>query len=495
MSADLILALDQGTTSTRAALVDVTGRRTAEATAAHRQHLPAPGRVEHDAAEILAATLACAAEVLATVDPARVAGVGIANQRETIVLWERATGRPVANALVWQDARTAEACAQLTATGAEELVRRRTGLTLQPYFSATKLAWLLDEVPGARGRAERGELAAGTIDSWLAHTLTGRHISDVTNASRTLLLDTARLQWDDELLELFRIPRAVLPDVVPTWRSGGHAVITVPGPLAGLPLLALVGDQQAALLGQACLRPGEAKCTYGTGAFLLANAGTRRPEPASGLLASPAYRADDEPAVYCVEGATAVAGRAVGWLAGELGILPDAAASAAVAATVDSSAGVRVVPAFQGLYAPWWDATARGAILGLTLHSTGAHVVRATLEALAFQTRAVLEAAEADAGLAIPELRVDGGATGNPVLLQAIADALGRPVTRALDPEATVRGAAFAAGLAAGLWRSPAELARLRGPVETVHAAWDADRRETEYADWLRAVDRARGWA
>ena len=380
--------------------------------------------------------------------------------------------------------------------------RRRRGARPPPhgpdaaaYFSATKLAWLLDNVAGARERAERGELAAGTIDSWLAHGLTGSHISDVTNASRTLLLDTARLEWDDELLALFRIPRALLPEVVPTWRTGGHATITVAGPLAGLPLLALVGDQQAALLGQACLQPGEAKCTYGTGAFLLANAGPRRPEPASGLLASPAYRAGDEPVVYCVEGASAVAGRAVGWLAGELGILPDAASSAAVAATVTSSAGVRVVPAFQGLYAPWWDATARGAILGLTLHSTGAHVVRATLEALAFQTRAVLEAAEADAGLAISELRVDGGATENPVLLQAIADALGRPVTRALDAEATVRGAAFAAGLAAGLWPSPAVLADLRGPVETVQPAWDADRRETEYADWLRAVDRARGWA
>jgi glycerol kinase len=494
VSADLILALDQGTTSTRAALVDVEGRRGIEATIEHRQHHPAPGRVEHDATEILTAALSCAAEVLSLVDPARVAGVGIANQRETIVLWERATGRPVAPAIVWQDARTADACAQLSAAGGEELVRRRTGLTLQPYFSATKLAWLLDNVAGARARAERGELAAGTIDSWLAHSLTGSHITDVTNASRTLLFDTARLQWDDELLALFGIPTSLLPEIVPTWRTGGLATITAAGPLAGLPLLALVGDQQAALLGQACLQPGEAKCTYGTGAFLLANAGVRRPEPVAGLLASPAYQADDTPATYCVEGATAVAGGAVGWLADELGLLPDAASSAAVAATVESSAGVRVVPAFQGLYAPWWDATARGAILGLTLHSTGAHVVRATLEALAFQTRAVLEAAETDAGLEIPELRVDGGATANPVLLQAIADALGRPVSRALDPEATVRGAAFAAGLAAGLWPSTAVLADLRGPVATVEPVWDADRRDTEYADWLRAVDRARGW-
>jgi glycerol kinase len=492
---DLILAIDQGTTSTRAALVDVAGRRIAEAQAELRQHHPAPGRVEHDAAEILAAVLDCAGRVLGHFERSRVAGVGITNQRETVVLWERAGGRPVAPAIVWQDARTAAACAELSRNGGEELVRRRTGLTLQPYFSATKLAWLLDNVAGARERAERGELAAGTIDGWLAWSLTGRHITDVTNASRTLLLDTERLAWDDELAALFRIPPALLPEVVPTWRSGGLATINLAGPLAGLPLLALVGDQQAALLGQACLARGEAKCTYGTGAFLLANAGSQRPEPASGLLASPAYQAGEHHATYCLEGATAVAGGAVGWLADELGLLPDAASSAAVAATVDSSAGVRVVPAFQGLYAPWWDATARGAILGLTLHSTRAHVVRATLEALAFQTRAVLDAAEADAGLTIPELRVDGGATANPVLLQALADAIGRPVSRALDPEATVRGAAFAAGLAAGLWPSADALAGLRGPVETVRPAWDADRRETEYADWLRAVERARGWA
>ena len=494
MAADLILALDQGTTSTRAALVDRDGRRIAEAQAAHAQHHPAPGRVEHDAAEILAAARRCLDQVLATTAIDRVAGVGITNQRETIVVWDPATGEPVGPALVWQDARTADDCVRLSADGGEELVRRRTGLTLQPYFSATKLAWLLDHLPGVRARAERGELRAGTIDSWLAWSLTGAHVSDVTNASRTLLLDTARLQWDDELLARFRIPRSVLPDVVPTWRVGGFGTVR-DGAAAGLRVLALVGDQQAALLGQACLAPGEAKCTYGTGAFLLANAGTRRPEPASGLLASPAYQAGDEPATYCLEGASAVAGRAISWLADDLGVLPDAAASAAVAATVSSSAGVRVVPAFQGLYAPWWDASARGAIVGLTLHSTGAHVVRATLEALAFQTRAVLEAAEADAGLAIAELRVDGGVTANPVLLQALADALGRPVSRALDPEATVRGAAFAAGLAAGLWPDPSALAALRGPTETVAPAWSADRRDTEYADWLRAVERARGWA
>ena len=268
------------------------------------------------------------------------------------------------------------------------------------------------------------------------------------------------------------------------------------GPLGvALPLLATIGDQQAALVGQACLAAGEAKCTYGTGAFLLVNTGTTRPAPGPALLASPAYQAASTPAVHCVEGAMAVAGRAVSWLADELGALPDAASSEAVASSVDSSSGVRVVPAFQGLYAPWWDSSARGAILGLTLHATRAHVVRATLESLAFQTRAVIDAAEAAAGAEIATLRIDGGATANRVLVQALADVLGRPVERALDAEATVRGAAFSAGLAAGLWDGPDALRDLRGPVETVEPVWDATRREAEYADWLRAVDRARGWA
>jgi glycerol kinase len=321
-------------------------------------------------------------------------------------------------------------------------------------------------------------------------------VTDVTNASRTLLLDTETLTWSDELLALFDVPRAVLPTVVPTWQPGGVATTRGNGVLGvELPLLASIGDQQAALVGHACLLPGEAKCTFGTGAFLLVNAGTTRPVQPAGLLASPAYQAAGEPPVYCVEGAMAVAGGAVGWLADELRLLDDPAASAAVAATVDDSAGVRFVPAFQGLYAPWWDPSARGALLGLTLHSTRAHVVRAALESLAFGTRAVVDAAEAGAGLRIERLRVDGGVTANRVFVQALADVLGRPVERAVDPEATVRGAAFAAGLAARLWSRPEELVALRGPVEIVEPRWDDGRREAEYADWLRAVERARGWA
>jgi glycerol kinase len=497
---DLVLALDQGTTSSRAALVDTTGRRIAERQLPHRQLHPAPGLVEHDAVEILDAIAACAQAVLAEVDTDRVAGVGITNQRETIVLWERATGRPVANAIVWQDTRTAARCGELVAAGADGWVRERTGLPIQPYFSATKLAWLLDSAPGLRERATAGELTAGTMECWLTWSLTGgpdggAHVSDVTNASRTLLLDTATLEWDDELLALFDIPRAVLPAVGPTWSADGLGLTRADGPL-GLeaPLLATIGDQQAALVGQACLAPGEAKCTYGTGAFLLVNTGTERPPVGVRLLSSPAYRAGDETVVHCVEGAMAVAGRAVSWLADELGVLSDATASEAVASSVDGSAGVRVVPAFQGLYAPWWDPSARGAIVGLTLHSTRAHVVRATLESLAFQTRAVIDAAEADAGVAIPALRVDGGATANRVLVQALADALGRPVERATDAEATVRGAAFGAGLAAGLWNGPDDLRARRGEVEVVEPVWNDDRRETELADWLRAVERSRDW-
>ena len=501
MTADLILALDQGTTSSRAALVDLAGDRIAERQVAHRQHHPQPGLVEHDPLEILEAIASCASGVLAEVDLGRIAGVGITNQRETIVVWDRATGLPIANAIVWQDTRTATRCAELVADGAEPRVRELTGLPIQPYFSATKLAWLLDTVPGARQRADRGELAAGTIECWLAWNLTGateggEHISDVTNASRTLLLDTGRLAWSDELLTLFDVPRAVLPTVVPTSRPGGTALTRADGPLGvSLPLLATIGDQQAALVGQGCLAPGEAKCTYGTGAFLLVNTGPARPAPGASLLASPAYQSAGSPPAYCVEGAMAVAGRAVGWLADGLRAIPDSAASETIAAEVEDSGGVRFVPAFQGLYAPWWDSSARGAVLGLTLHSTRAHVVRATLESIAFQTRAVLDEAERSTDVEVGTLRIDGGMTANRVFVQALADALGRPVEMAADSEATVRGAAFSAGLAAGLWSGPEALRELRGAVAIVEPIWDTTRRETEYADWLRAVERSRGWA
>jgi glycerol kinase len=498
---DLVLALDQGTTSSRAALFDAEGTRIAQHQESHRQIHPAPGRVEHDPLELLGTVTACARAVLATVDAGRVAGIGITNQRETIVVWDRATGMPIHNAVVWQDTRTAGRCAELVAAGAEADVRRRTGLPLQPYFSATKLARILDDVPGARARAAAGELAAGTIECWLSWNLTGAgdggaHISDVTNASRTSLLDTESLSWSGDLLELFGVPAELLPEVVPTWDANGLALTRTDGPLgAELPILAMIGDQQAALVGQACFAPGQAKCTYGTGAFLLVNAGATRPARIPALLTSPAYRAGTDATVFCVEGAMAVAGRAVSWLADELQAIPSAAASGAIAASVDDSGGVRVVPAFQGLYAPWWDPGARGAILGLTLHATRAHVVRATLESLAFQTRAVVDAASAGTGIEIGSLRIDGGAVTNGVLVQAIADALGRTVELGSDNEATVRGAGFAAGLAAGVWDGPDALRHLSAARMIVEPVWDTERRESEYADWLRAVEGVRAWA
>lgn len=489
MNADLVLALDQGTTGTRAAVVDAAGATVAEAYRPHRQHHPAAGHVEHDPDEILGAVREVLGTVVGAVEESRIAGLGITNQRETVVLWERASGRAVAPAIVWQDSRTADRCAALAASGAEELVRARTGLPLQPYFSATKLAWLLDTVPGARDRAERGEVAAGTIDAWLSWHLSGAHITDITNASRTLFLDIDRLTWDEELLALFDIPAAVLPEVVPSWRHGGLAVTSGGGPVGlELPLLAILGDQQAALVGQGCLSEGDAKCTYGTGAFLLVNTGTTRPAGGHGLLTSPAYQASGHPACYCLEGSMAVAGRAVQWLADELGVIGAASETEALAASVPSSGGVRVVPAFQGLYAPWWRADARGAITGLTLHSTRAHVVRATLEAIAFQTRAVLEAAES-AGAAVGELRVDGGMTRNGFFVQTLADVLGRPVARAAGVEATVRGAAFAAGLAAGVWNDESSLPVQRA-THVAEPVWSRERRDDEYADWLATVAR-----
>ncbi len=498
MTGDLILAIDQGTTSTRAALVDEHGRRVVEVALGHRSTHPQPGHVEHDPVEILANVTACAREVLSRVDRRRLRGVGITNQRETVVLWDRATGAPLANALVWQDGRTAGRCEELAAGGASELVTDATGLPINAYFSATKIAWLLDDVPGARVRAARGELAVGTIETWLVWSLTGgadggAHLTDATNASRTLVFNTRTLAWDERLLELFDVPRELLATVVGTASATGLAMTRADGPLGcTLPVLALLGDQQAALVGQGCFDVGQTKGTYGTGAFLLANAGPIRPVPLNGMLASVAYQPAGCAPTYCVEGSIAVAGAAISWLA-RLGVIDDPEAASAVAVQEESSEGVRVVPAFQGLYAPWWDGQARGAIVGLTLATTRGHVVRATIEALAFATRAVLDAASPLVGgpASGEELRVDGGATMNPVLVQTLADVLGRPVVRALDPEATVRGVAFAAGIADGLWTT-GEVDSLIDRASPVVPRWSADRRDAEHASWLDAVEGVR---
>jgi glycerol kinase len=481
---DLVAAVDAGTTGTRCLVFDRTGAVIRSAYLEHRQLAPRPGWVEHDPLELAAR----AEEVVAAATEgleARIAAVGIANQRETTVVWERATGSPIANAIVWQDGRTADRCATLA--GEAGWIAERTGLVVSPYFSATKIGWLLDNVPGARARAERGELAFGTVDCWLLQRLAGVHATDVTNASRTLLanLDGA---WDDDLLEVFGVPRPLLPGIVPSWQPGGIGQTA-----GGLPVAAVLGDQQAALFGQACFEPGESKNTYGTGSFLLVNTGPA-PVRATGLLTSPAYRGPDGSTAYCLEGAVATTGRAIQWLRDELGLITTAAETAGLAASVPDAGGVRVVPAFQGLYAPWWDAGARGAVLGLSLHSTRAHIVRATLEAIAFLTRAVLDAVREATGREVTELSVDGGAAANDVLLQLQADALGIPVTRPAVLETTAMGAAFAAGLAAGVWRDLADLRSHRAIERRFEPAWTEERREAEYADWLRAVDRARNW-
>jgi glycerol kinase len=491
---EYILALDQGTSSSRAILVDQTGRSIAGAQRAFRQWYPRPGWVEHDAEEIWATQLATAREVLqqAGVGPGKVAAIGIANQRETTIIWDRA-GRPIANAIVWQDRRTAPLCEELRARGLEPLFRERTGLLLDPYFSGTKVRWLLDHVADARRRAEASELMFGTVDAWLLYRLTGVHATDSTNASRTLLYNVVDGRWDDELLRTLDIPAALLPTV--------HASASVFGETTlfgrAIPVAGMAGDQQAALFGQAAFTPGIAKNTYGTGAFLLINIGSR-PVPSRSLLTTIAWSLSRDGAsetTYALEGSVFVAGAAVQWLRDELGFISRSEDSEALAASVADAHGVYVVPAFVGLGAPYWDPHARGAILGLTRGANRAHIARATLEAIAYQTRDVVAAAEQDTGVALAELRVDGAAAANDLLLQIQADVLGCDVVRAANLETTAIGAAYLAGLTVGIWKDVAEIARLWQAERRFSPCMPAERREALYAGWQRAVGRARDWA
>jgi glycerol kinase len=489
-----VLALDQGTTSSRAILFDRAGSVHAVAQREFAQLFPQPGWVEHDPMEIWASQSGVMAEVLAkaAIAPTDIAAIGITNQRETTVLWERATGRPVANAIVWQDRRTAPLCDALRAAGHETTFARKTGLVLDAYFSGTKLKWLLDHVAKARSRAERGELAFGTVDSWLIWNLSGgaAHVTDPSNASRTLLFDIHRGEWDDELLALLDVPRAVLPTVVAS--SGVCAQATLLG--APVPIAGIAGDQQAALFGQACLEPGLAKNTYGTGCFLLLNTGRSAVTSNNHLLSTVAWRRCST-TDYALEGSVFIAGAVVQWLRDALKIIRSAAEVEALAASVPDNGGVYLVPAFAGLGAPHWDAYARGAILGLTRGATGAHLARAALEAIAFQSAEVLRAMEADAGMKLTELRVDGGATTNNLLMQFQADLLGVPVVRPKVLETTALGAAYLAGLAVGYWRDDAE----------VTANWQVDRRfeptmprdqaAALTATWDKAVLRSKAWA
>jgi glycerol kinase len=490
-----VLALDQGTTSSRALVFDEAGAPVGAAQQEFRQGYPQPGWVEHDPLEILATQREVARDALAQagVPLKDVAGIGIANQRETTLVWDRQTGEPIANAIVWQDRRTADECRALKEAGAESLVRERTGLVIDPYFSATKIAWLLDRIPGARARAERGELAFGTVDTWLVWHLTGNrtHVTDVSNAARTLLYNVHAQDWDEELLRLFRVPRAILPDVLPS----AHAFGMVPKALFGEPLIigGIAGDQQAAMFGQACHAPGMAKNTYGTGCFMLMHTGDAMVQSSHGLVSTPC--AHWKTKEFALEGSVFVAGAVVQWLRDEMGFFKSSFEIEALANSVLDSGDVFIVPAFTGLGAPHWDPQARGSIFGLTRGTSRAHIARAALESIAFQSADVLEAMQKDSGRTLTELRVDGGATANDLLMQFQADLLGVPVVRPKVLETTALGAAYLAGLTVNLWKSREEIAAQWRVERTFEPRMEGGRREELMERWRTAVRRSLGWA
>ena len=490
-----MLALDQGTTSSRAILFDESGGPVAIAQREFRQIFPQPGWVEHDPREILQTQLAVAREALrkSNISPKDVMALGITNQRETTILWDRQSGEPIHNAIVWQDRRTAALCKDLADAGAESLVRERTGLVIDPYFSGSKIAWLLDELPGARARAERGELAFGTVDTWLAWHLTGNrtHVTDVSNASRTMLLNIHTNDWDDELLSLLRVPRALLPDVHPSSHSFGM----VPAATLGEALLiaGIAGDQQAAMFGQACHSPGMAKNTYGTGCFLLLHTGDKVVQSSHGLVSTAcAQTAGKE---YALEGSVFVGGAVVQWLRDQLQFFSSSSEIERLAAEVIDSGDVFLVPAFTGLGAPYWDPNARGTLIGLTRGTTKAHIARAALEAIAYQSAEVLEAMQKDSGEQLAELRVDGGAAANDLLMQFQADLLGAPVVRPRILETTALGAAYLAGLTVDLWKSRQALAEHWRAERRFEPRIDRATAKALMARWREAVDRARNWA
>jgi glycerol kinase len=490
-----VLALDQGTTSSRALLFDHEGHVRAVAQQEITQHYPKAGWVEQEPDEIWQTQIDVAHQALrqASVAASEVAAIGITNQRETTVVWERASGRPIYRAIVWQDRRTAEICDQLKAEGFEALFTGRTGLVLDAYFSGTKVRWILDHVPGARARAEAGELAFGTVDSWLLWKLTGgtAHITDASNASRTLLFNIHNGDWDDKLLGILRIPRRVLPKVVDSCGVVAHTEQALFG--VSLPIAGIAGDQQAALFGQRCVTPGMVKNTYGTGCFMLMHTGKRPVDSRSRLVTTIAWQRGAQ-REFALEGSIFVAGAAVQWLRDGLGLIRSAEEVEALAASVPDNGGVYLVPAFTGLGAPHWDPYARGILAGLTRGSTAGHVARATLEAIAFQTADILSAMQADAGIALKELRVDGGATRNDLLMQFEADILGVPVVRPKMLESTAQGAAFLAGLGVGFWQDAAEIDRHWSAQRTFEPAMDPARRADLLAGWQRALERAKAW-
>ncbi len=486
-----ILSIDQGTTGSTVLLIDAHGEIVAHGYREFTQHYPRPGWVEHDPVEIWEVTHQVIADLIGEHGGAeQIAAIGVTNQRETTVVWERKTGRPIHPAIVWQCRRTSDICADLKERSLEEEIRAKTGLVLDPYFSATKIAWILDQVEGARERAERGELVFGTIDTWLLWYLTGGkvHVTDYTNASRTMLFNIDTLAWDDELLDVLRVPKSVLPDVQTSGSIFGRTknVVSLPD---NIPIAGIAGDQQSALFGQLCTQAGMAKNTYGTGCFLMLNTGDQRIHSKSGLLTTLACGLDETP-VYALEGSVFIAGAAVQWLRDGLRLINTAAETEAIAASIQNSGGVFVVPAFTGLGAPYWDAEAQGAILGLTRGATRAHIVRATLEAIALQTADVVTAMHTDAGVKLDRLRVDGGAVANNFLMQFQADILGIDVERPTRIETTGLGAGYLAGLTVGVWNGIQELESHR-KVDTVFSSQiDADQRQEKLDGWKKAVRR-----
>lgn len=493
MAQRFVAAIDQGTTSTRCMVFTADGVVVGADQREHKQVFPKPGWVEHDAAQIWARVQEVVARALAGagLKPANLAAVGITNQRETTVVWDRASGRPVHNALVWQDTRTEEICADLAAAGGRDRFTSVTGLPLASYFSGPKIRWLLDNVAGARERAERGDLLFGTIDTWLIWNLTGgeSHVTDVTNASRTLLMDLRTLDWDDDILAAMDIPRSMLPEIRPSAEVHGTAL----GVLDGVPITAVLGDQQAALFGQTCFAPGEAKSTYGTGAFLLLNTGAQPVLSKHGLLSTVAFQLAGEPPVYALEGSIANTGSLTQWLRDQFGLIKSAAEIEALAESVSDNGGVYLVPAFSGLFAPHWSPDARGLLIGLTRYAGSGHLARAALEATAYQTREVCEAMALDSGLELKSLRVDGGMTANDLLMRTLADVLDAEVVRPESAETTCVGAAYAAGLVAGVWP---DLDALRAAWRQ-GASWQPrpdESRERNYRKYRKAVELAKGW-
>ncbi|CAN5459083.1 glycerol kinase GlpK [soil metagenome] len=500
--AEFIGAIDQGTTSSRFMIFDHGGNEVVRAQLEHEQILPQAGWVEHDPAEIWERTRTVIEQALtkAKLDAADLAAVGVTNQRETTVVWDPRTGRPHTNAIVWQDTRTDRIASALEREGKGDIIRQRAGLPPATYFSGGKIQWILENVDGVREAAERGEALFGTTDTWVLWNLTGGknggvHVTDVTNASRTMLMDLETLDWDDELLGFFGIPRQMLPEIRPSSDPRLYGMSNPDGPFAAeVAIAAALGDQQAATVGQVCFSPGEAKNTYGTGNFLLLNTGNEIVHSENGLITTVGYQMGEADPVYCLEGSIAVTGSAVQWLRDQLGIISGAAESESLARQVEDNGGVYFVPAFSGLFAPYWRSDARGVIVGLSRFNTNAHLARATLESICYQSRDVAEAMAVDSGVVLDVLRVDGGATANDLLMQLQADIMGVPVSRPVVAETTCLGAAYAAGLAVGFWPDQESLRENWHEDARFEPTWSQDRRDAAYAGWKKAVERTFGW-